>query len=118
MYEPEAYPTTNLRGRILKEINQKEKHFARKEKVFGQFMTPPEVANFIVDFAVISLDRRPKLAIDPACGDGVFLKALIKKKINRIVGIDIDESIIPDNLKTACEIFAPRNGLLPLSEEL
>ncbi|MEM1874480.1 MAG: N-6 DNA methylase, partial [Candidatus Hadarchaeales archaeon] len=110
MYEPEAYPTTNLRGRILKEINQKEKHFARKEKVFGQFMTPPEVANFIVDFAVISLDRRPKLAIDPACGDGVFLKALIKKKINRIVGIDIDESIIPDNLKTACEIFAPRKG--------
>lgn len=102
----------------LKGITQKEKHFARKEKVFGQFMTPSEVANFIVDFAVMSLDRRPKLAVDPACGDGVFLKALIKKKIDRVIGVDIDERIIPDNMKTNCEIFAPRNGLLPLDEEL
>lgn len=98
--------------------NQKEKHFSRKEKVFGQFMTPPEVANFIVDFATLSLDREPKLAIDPACGDGVFLEALIKKKIHRVVGIDIDEKIIPDTLKNKCEMFAPRNGLSPLDKTL
>lgn len=98
--------------------NQKEKHFARKEKVFGQFMTPPEVANFIVDFVTFSLDYRPKLAIDPACGDGVFLEALIKKKIHRIVGIDIDEKIIPADLKNKCEIFAPRDGLFPLDKKL
>jgi len=98
--------------------NQKEKHFARKEKVLGQFMTPPEVANFIVDFALLSVSRKPELAIDPACGDGVFLEALIKKGISRVVGIDIDKEVIPDNLRNKCEIFAPRDGLLTLSKEL
>jgi len=98
--------------------NQKEKHFARKEKVFGQFMTPPEVATFIVNFATLSLDCEPKLAIDPACGDGVFLEALIKKNINQVVGIDIDEKIMHENLKSKCEIFTPRDGLLPLDKDL
>lgn len=98
--------------------NQKEKHFARKEKVLGQFMTPPEVANFIVDFAISSLNHKAKLAIDPACGDGIFLRSLIENKIDRVVGVDIDEKIIPEDLKNKCEIIAPRDGLLPLDKEL
>lgn len=99
-------------------INQKEKHFAIKEKVLGQFMTPPEVANFIVDFTVSSLKHNAKLAIDPACGDGIFLDASIEKKIDRVVGVDIDDKIIPENLKHKCEIFVPKDGLLPLNKEL
>ena len=98
--------------------NQKEKHFAVKEKVLGQFMTPPEVANFIVDFTVSSLNHDAKLAIDPACGDGIFLDASIKKRIDRVIGVDIDDKIIPENLKHECEIFAPKDGLLPLDKEL
>jgi len=81
-------------------------------------MTPPEVADFMVDFAVSSLDRDAKLAIDPACGDGIFLRSLIENKIDRVVGVDIDEKIIPENLKNRCEIIAPRDGLLPLDKEL
>jgi len=64
------------------------------------------------------MGRKPELAIDPACGDGAFLEALIEKGINRVVGIDIDKEVIPEKLRNKCEIFAPKDGLLPLSEEL
>ena len=96
---------------------QKQKHFARKEKVFGQFMTPVEVANFIVDFAMICLKHKPRLAIDPACGDGVFLRALLRKGIDEVVGVDIDEKVIPLDLKDKCKIFAPKDGLQTLDEK-
>ena len=80
-------------------------------------MTPPEVANFIVDFTIMSLKYRPRLAIDPACGDGVFLRALLRRKIPNIVGVDIDEKVIPKDLKENCIILAPKNGLLSLGVE-
>ncbi len=51
-------------------------HFNRKEKVYGQFWTPQEVADFIVSFASKQLKDRKGIACDPACGDGVFLRSL------------------------------------------
>jgi type I restriction enzyme M protein len=100
----------------MKEIkSQRENHFARKEKVLGQFMTPREVANFIVDFTISSLNRKPELGIDPACGDGAFLEAMSTRGISQVVGIDIDEKIAPKNPKY--KIFTPKNGLLPLDEQ-
>ena len=50
-------------------------HFNRKEKVYGQFWTPQEVADFIVSFASKQLKDK-RIACDPACGDGVFLRSL------------------------------------------
>lgn len=87
---------------------QKEKHFNSKEKIIGQFLTPKEASEFIVSFitTVIGL-REKKLGIDPACGDGIFLKAFEKARFKRIIGIDIDKEIIKDissDIKTA-EIF-------------
>jgi type I restriction enzyme M protein len=72
----------------------------------------PEVANFIVDFTILSLNRKPKLGIDPACGDGVFLEAMVNHGVGQVMGIDINEGVVPKNLK--CRIFAPQDGLLPL----
>jgi type I restriction enzyme M protein len=46
-----------------------------------------------VDFSLKHVDS-PKRAIDPACGDGVFLVALLKKGIEEVWGVDIDPNVI------------------------
>jgi type I restriction enzyme M protein len=72
---------------------QARKHFARKEKVRGQFFTPPEVADFIVSFAGKYVASGGKIACDPACGDGSFLLSLLKYGFQPL-GVDIDEEVI------------------------
>jgi type I restriction enzyme M protein len=73
-------------------VSQRQKHFASKQKVLGQFFTPPEVAAFMCSVASDWADRG--LAIDPACGDGVFLAALHVFGFQKIVGADIDEEAL------------------------
>lgn len=72
---------------------QREKFFKVKEKVLGQFFTPPEVAEFIVSFALVHLDKAER-AIDPACGEGVFLSALLKHGFKEVWGVDIDPNVL------------------------
>ncbi|MCL0057600.1 SAM-dependent methyltransferase [Dehalococcoidales bacterium] len=96
-------------------LSQKEKHFARLEKVHGQFLTPSKVAAFIVDFVRAS-GAKTNLGIDPACGDGVFLKALVDARFVNVVGIDIDHRVLsqlPFDIKSTVKTF-PADGLLPL----
>jgi len=56
-----------------------------KKKKFGEFYTPIQVVNYILDCIGFTPDNNieEKILIDPACGDGVFLaeagKRLIKK---------------------------------------
>ncbi|MEO0118775.1 MAG: N-6 DNA methylase [candidate division WOR-3 bacterium] len=93
---------------------QANKHFSREEKVLGQFFTPPEIAEFIVAFCLKYVST-PKSACDPACGDGVFLSALIKYGLEPL-GVDIDENILnflPEHIKKYVRI---ENGLT-LGEE-
>ncbi len=68
-------------------------HFSKKEKVLGQFFTPKEVADFIIEFILLNSKRKEK-AIDPACGDGVFIEGLIERNFKEIVGIDIDKKVV------------------------
>lgn len=86
---------------------QREKHFRSREKVFGQFFTDPKVADFIVSFASISLERKNS-GCDPACGDGVFLSSLIKQGFESVVGIDIDKKCVEDipiNVREKSNLF-------------
>ena len=88
-------------------ITQREKFFRKKEKIFGQFFTPQEIAEFIVSFALLHLDKAER-AIDPACGDGVFLSALLKHGFKEIWGVDIDPSVldnIPEDIKKRTKII-------------
>jgi type I restriction enzyme M protein len=71
---------------------QANKHFSREEKVLGQFFTPPQVADFIVSFALNYISEK-KVACDPACGDGVFLYSLIRYGFKPL-GVDIDEDVV------------------------
>ncbi|MEM4228041.1 MAG: N-6 DNA methylase [Candidatus Caldarchaeum sp.] len=88
-------------------------HFKKKEKVFGQFWTPKEVVDFILDFILLNRDKREN-AIDPACGDGAFLEGLIERKFKNVVGIDVDASVIasiPAHVKNKVKIINT-DGLL------
>lgn len=79
---------------------QRTDYFQSKRKVLGQFFTPIEVARFMVNLS------RPfyGIAVDPAVGDGTFLKALMTEGYPIIYGVDID----PDILKE-CQSFLGRN---------
>lgn len=97
--------------------SQKEKHFKRKEKVFGQFFTPPRVAKFIVDFAFDLLEsRKTNLACDPACGDGIFLKYL-KEKGFEVYGFDIDPIVKEKAPLSIRDNIMIRDGLSKLPHE-
>jgi type I restriction enzyme M protein len=72
---------------------QRQNHFSRREKVLGQFMTPPSVARFMVRFFQSTFDQQQAIACDPACGEGVFLIALEEAGISG-VGIDIDHLVV------------------------
>ncbi len=72
--------------------------FIREEekKDFGQFYTPQEIVDYIINF----LNIRPNSKIlDPTCGCGVFLvtafnflKQINKEALNNIYGVDLNES--------------------------
>lgn len=101
---------TELRAQVLlrpTETTQREKHFARKEKVLGQFFTPPEVAEFIAAFAERHAPKGGS-ACDPACGDGVFLEALVYHGFRRVIGVDTDPAVlraVPGNTRNKVNIL-------------
>ncbi|MCS6955521.1 MAG: N-6 DNA methylase [Candidatus Calescibacterium sp.] len=85
--------------------DQEKRHFSKSEKVLGQFFTSPEVAEFVVSLAQKYVSKKGT-ACDPACGDGVFLKALLNHGFTPL-GIDIDKNILnflPDDLKKYVKI--------------
>lgn len=81
---------------------QKERHFERREKVLGQYFTSSAVAEWMVRFATSFLDHR-EAALDPACGDGVFLKPMLRASFKRVVGIDVDEKVLNECSKRCAD---------------
>lgn len=65
-----------------------------KEKLRGAVYTPQLVAEALAQWAIRAPSDR---VLDPACGDGVFLRAAAKRltglggRIPQVVGVDIDE---------------------------
>lgn len=84
-------------------------HFQSKQKVFGQFFTPHAVAQFMVSLS------RPfyGIAVDPAVGDGTFLKALMTEGYPIVYGVDIDPEIL-----ARCHAYAGRNLQLIQADSL
>ncbi len=75
------------------ERSQREKHFQRREKVFGQFFTPQPLAAWMVEIAK-AFALNATAALDPACGDGVFLEQFLEKGFSEVWGIDVDEAVL------------------------
>jgi len=72
--------------------------FIREEekKNFGQFYTPQEIVDYIINFLNIQPDSK---ILDPTCGCGVFLvtafnflKQINKKALDNIYGVDLNKS--------------------------
>jgi len=118
-------------------IDTKQQELQRQKEI-GQFFTPQSVVEFIYDMLKVHLNKEEKWKkgkfpsiVDPACGEGVFLKVALDKKVTKpiyIFGIDIDEKAkekwIEINLlksfgsKAELDIhFYHQNGLLPLPEK-
>lgn len=64
----------------------------KKAKNTGQYFTPEHVADFMT-----SLSKAPKSAkvLEPACGQGIFLKLLEEQGYEDIVGYEIDKTLEP-----------------------
>ncbi len=77
----------------MRAARQRDRHFARREKVLGQFFTPPDLAAWMVEVAASFLAQR-EAALDPACGEGVFLRPMAAQGFRRVVGVDVDEGIL------------------------
>jgi len=119
-------------------MSEKQKEERKKQKDIGQFFTPQIAVEFIYDMLKVQLDREEKWVkgkfpsiIDPACGEGVFLKIALNKRItkpNYVFGIDIDEKVKEKwaditlleafGSKAKLDVhFYHQNGLLPLPKK-
>lgn len=122
----------------------------KRNQDLGIFYTPQEVVNFIFQILKIWKDKEAKRwqsrkprphypsVIDPACGEGIFLKSAIttgftgedpRFKAPYVWGIDLDKSVVDrweeisllslfhgDRVKMNNH-FYHQNGLLPLEEK-
>jgi len=71
-----------------------------RRRSLGQFFTPQNVARFIWDMAELLRGgkwNRTARVVDPACGEGIFLRVAIERGQNAqdCVGFDIDETLVP-----------------------
>lgn len=77
-----------------------------KVKKLGQVLTPYEIAEFLAGWAI----RRPEdKVLEPSCGDGVFLRAVIRRLLElgmprervplQVYGVDIDPYILEKTQK-------------------
>jgi adenine-specific DNA-methyltransferase len=61
-------------------------------KAFGQFPTPEYFADFVISLSSVSQNAR---ILEPACGEGIFLKLLEQKGYSNLVGYEIDATLKP-----------------------
>lgn len=92
-----------------------------RRRAIGQFFTPLSVARFMWSFLEKLQGRRFRKGIrliDPACGEGVFLRVAAEAgglPASSLFGIDVDESLVPiwraDPLLCDARLFRT-NGLV------
>ncbi len=61
-----------------------------RAKNLGQYFTPEHVADFMISLSDASKGAK---ILEPACGEGVFLKLLQEKGYRNILGYEIDNSL-------------------------
>jgi len=69
---------------------------------FGQYFTPPIVADFMLELADISANSS---ILEPSCGEGVFLKLLHDKGFDNLTAFEIDAELAQDFSNVRYESF-------------
>ncbi len=91
-----------------------------RRRSLGQFFTPRQIAEFIWEMVELMRGRkwcRKARVIDPACGEGVFIRVAIERghPAENCFGVDIDETLLPlwrsDSRFRGARLFRT-NGLL------
>lgn len=72
------------------------------KKKYGQYFTPEIIANFMVELAQISKEA---IILEPACGEGVFLKILQQKGFINLSAYEIDPNLSKQYLFVKHESF-------------
>jgi len=85
---------------------QRDRRFQHPKKALGQFFTPPRLAAWMVETALLWIPR-PASMLDPACGDGAFLEPAARLGIQEVVGVEID----PQTLAAARERLRGLSGV-------
>lgn len=67
-----------------------------QKKKYGQYFTPQNIANFMIDIA--DIDKNSKI-LEPSSGEGVFLDLLLKRDCNKVVAYELDEELISNRFK-------------------
>ncbi|HEN5530771.1 TPA: hypothetical protein U6315_003278, partial [Legionella pneumophila] len=66
---------------------------------FGDFQTPFELAEKVVQLLITKHKIKPDIIIEPSCGKGAFIQAALKHFDNStLLGFDINEVYIQDAL--------------------
>jgi hypothetical protein len=87
---------SNVRGDPLGELYQQ--YFDPKtRRALGEFYTPPDICDYIVDSAGYGENVQHDRLIDPACGSGTFLVSALEQYKE-----DLDESDLPNALRDLC----------------
>lgn len=93
------------------------KQDATTQKLRGSYYTPIKLAEFITkQFEIDIKENTIKSILEPSCGDGVFLNALLKSKyvnnVDKVIGVEIDEEEankasldLPANMKITNDDF-------------
>lgn len=74
-------------------MNKQSKDYKARKKI-GQFFTESKLAEKLIE--MFDLDFNNKTIVEPSCGDGVFIKQIIKSSplFKSIIGIDIDKKAL------------------------
>jgi adenine-specific DNA-methyltransferase len=62
----------------------------KKKNKYGQYFTPPEVAEFMISLS--NKDKKSKI-LEPSCGEGVFLDILETKGFKNVLGCEVDKTL-------------------------
>jgi adenine-specific DNA-methyltransferase len=72
------------------------------QKLRGGYYTPSDIAAFLTRWA---LEARPRRILEPACGDGAFLRALAEQEpagLDAVVGCELDPAEAEKARQCAC----------------
>src|SRR5205823_137591 len=96
-----AAPNPTSKQKLTSPVAEERANDLERRRELGQFFTPAAVARFIWDFLeVINGGPFPMntRVIDPACGDGVFLRVAHERgrlPAKCLFGADIDDTLRP-----------------------
>lgn len=74
-----------------------EEHYVQSaplahRKRFAQFFTPPSIVEIMTNWVMAT---SPKNALDPACGTGIFVRAIFEQNPKVcITGVDVDKAVL------------------------